>query len=295
MTTRITIFMLVSLFVLATGISLHAQDEVKIPAASPLQSIEQEFGQNKISIQYSRPGKKGRKIFGELVPYGKIWRTGANASSKIKFGGDVIVAGQSVPAGEYALYTVPGKDMWEIIFHKNTSYWGDGGPSYKKEEDQLRFKVKPETLGKEVETFTIAFEHLSSTAVDVALMWDKTRVIFTVKADLAAIFANIEKGLAAAPEDKRPYYSAAQFYLDNGGDLNKALQWADSSEKQYPDNYWSLQLRARILMRQGKFKEAIESLNQSNEIAKKVLKDDPDAQYYMDTNNKLLAEARKKS
>lgn len=292
MTMRLTLVAVMALWLITPG-SLLAQ-EVKVPASSPLQSIEQEFGQSKISIQYSRPSKKGRKIFGELVPYGKIWRTGANASSKIKFEADVVINNQAVPAGEYALYTVPGKDEWEIILHKNTSYWGDGGAEYKTTDDQLRFKVKPQTISKEVETFTIAFEHVRSTAVDISMSWDKTRVSFTAKSDLQQVFANIEKGIAEAPEDKRPYYSAAQFYMDNGGDLNKALQWADKSEKQYPDNYWSLQLRARILMRQGNFKEAAETLNRSNEVAKKVLKEDPDAQSYIDMNNKLLAEAKKK-
>jgi hypothetical protein len=130
--------------------------QIKTPQPSPNASFKQTFGLGEISVNYSRPQAKGRVIFGDLVPFDKLWRTGANASTKVSFTDDVTIEGNKLPAGEYALYTIPGKMEWTLIFHKNIKLWGLGDPGeYKEENDALRIKVKPQ-MSSLVENLTIS-------------------------------------------------------------------------------------------------------------------------------------------
>ncbi|MCC9138569.1 DUF2911 domain-containing protein [Pontibacter silvestris] len=176
-------FALSAVLLLSAG-AVQAQQGIKTPAASPSSKIEQTVGLSTVTVEYSRPSMKGRKIFGGLEPYGELWRTGANASTKLKLSDDVTIEGNKVPAGEYALYTIPGENEWTIIIHKNTKLWGDGGTDYKPEEDLVRFKVKPVQNARTVETFTINFANLKQDAADVELLWENTIVPFTIKTDV---------------------------------------------------------------------------------------------------------------
>ena len=156
--------------------------EINLRPPSPTQTIKQQFALSELSVTYSRPSAKGRVIIGDLVPYDAVWRTGANASTKISFGEDVKIAGKDVPKGEYALYTIPGKSEWTIILSKNTTLGGAAG--YKQEEDLVRFKVASEELPMSIETFTIQFANFKPESIDFQMMWERTAVSFTISTDI---------------------------------------------------------------------------------------------------------------
>jgi hypothetical protein len=168
---------------------------LKTPAPSPLQTLKQSFALGDITIEYSRPSVKGRVIFGDLVPYGKIWRTGANAATKITFSDDVKLEGKEVKAGTYAIYTIPNKDAWEILIYKDLTMGGNTA-NYKEENELLRFTVKPTPYMEKVENFTINFSNITSTSAVLEIIWDKTRVpvIITTEID-AKVLKNIETAL----------------------------------------------------------------------------------------------------
>ena len=276
--------LLMMTLIFSSIIQLKAQT-INTPPPSPTQTIKQQFALSEIELTYSRPGVKGRKIIGDLVPYNEIWRTGANASTKIKFGEDVKIAGNIVPKGEYALYTIPGKEEWTVILSKNTTLWGSTG--YKESEDLLRIKVKPMTSPMMMETFTMQFVNIKPQSVDLHVMWENTMLSFTVNADIES---NISKQIdnAMAPTDRRPYFAAASYYFENGKDINKAYEWVKKAVELNPDQYWVEHLKAKIEMKMGNKKAAILSANSSMEKAKK--QDNPD---YVALNQKLIAEAKK--
>ncbi|WP_207420593.1 DUF2911 domain-containing protein [Desertivirga brevis] len=267
----------------ALTVSSYAQD-LKLPAPSPTQTINQDFALSNISINYSRPGMKGRTIFGDLVPYGQVWRTGANSPTKIKFGEDVSIEGKAVPAGEYALYTIPGQSEWTFILSKNLKLWGSMG--YNQADDLLRFTAKPQTLPFSVENFTILFGSQTANTVDVQLLWANVAVGFNVKADIDnKIRANID---AAMQGEKKPYFQAASYYYEKGLDINKALTWANEAVKAQPDAYWVEHLKAKIQLKKGDKKAAIASAESS--MKKAEAQKNPD---YVALNKKLIAEANR--
>jgi len=169
---------------LALGLVSTLSAQRNGPAASPHQTVTQIVGTTAVSVDYSRPGVKGREVFGGLVPFDKIWRTGANASTKLKLAGPATIGGVDVPAGEYALYTIPGEDEWTIILSKDTSLWGAGG--YDAANDLGRFTVEPTELDDVVETFTIDFEKFDGYTAHMFLAWDETKVAFPIKTQPAA-------------------------------------------------------------------------------------------------------------
>lgn len=283
---KIALPLLLTLFIAPAIINPLKAQTIKMPAASPLQTVKQEFALSEISVVYSRPAVKGRKVMGDLVPFNnEVWRTGANQPTKITFGEDVKIAGNDVPKGEYALYTIPAKDEWTIILSKNTALWGSMG--YKQSDDLLRFKAKPVTLPYDVESFTILFANVKPQSLDVQLMWEKTSVSFTVNADInTRIMKQIET--AMAPTDRRPYYEAAYYYFDNGQDLKQALEWASKAVEQGPEKYWMEYLKAKIQLKMGDKKGAIVSATNSIKSAKAQKNAD-----YVILNEKLIAEAKK--
>ncbi len=269
------VFLLLSVLLANNGIA----QGIKTPAASPTQTIKQEFALSYIEITYSRPSMKGRDIFGDLVPFGKPWRTGANNATKITFGEDVKVGGVAVKAGSYALYTIPGESEWEIILNKGTGNWGIMG--YNAAEDVAKFKVNPVDVGFSTETFSMQIGNIANNSADIVLWWDRTAVIFNVTADVdTKIMADINK---AINEDSKPYFAAAQYYFENGKDLNKALEWATKSADQNQNAYWMMLLKARIQAKLGDKAGAKISSMKSLELAKK--QGNPD---YVTLNEKLL-------
>lgn len=262
---------------------LNTNAQLKTPAPSPTQSIKQDFGISSIELIYSRPGIKGRKIFGDLVPWNKVWRTGANSATRIKFNDDVTFGGQSLKAGEYAIYTVPNENEWEVIINKGSANWGT---EYKMEDDIFRVKVKPMKLDQVIESFTMQFGNVKATSTDLQIMWDKTAVAIPITTDIdKKIMAQINSQVI---KDSRPYFQSAMYYLENGKDLNQALQWFDKAIEQNPNGYWIYHQKANALAKLGKKPEAKVVAQKSLDIARQEKNDD-----YVRLNEKLLADLNK--
>jgi hypothetical protein len=273
--------------VLAVSFSISSTNAqtLKTPAPSPLQTNKQNFGIGEVSLEYSRPSVKNRVIFGDVVPYGKMWRTGANASTKITIGEDTKIEGNAIPAGTYAIYTIPGAETWEIMFYKDLTLGGDVA-SYKKENEVLRITEKVTQLPNKVETFTINFADITYSVCNVEMQWEKTRVAFTISTEVdAKIMKNIETVMS--PNDRRPYYNAASYYYDNNKDMKQALEWVNKATELTPDAYWVWHLKAKIQLKLKDAKGAIETAEKSKALA---LKDKDDA--YVKNNDKLIAEAK---
>ena len=266
-------------------VAISFAQTLKTPAPSPLQTIEQAFGLSIVKVEYSRPSVKSRVIFGDLVPYGKIWRTGANSATKITFPDAVKIEGMPLVAGTYAVYTVPGADSWDVMFYKDLKLGGDV-TEYKVENEVLRVKVKPSVLSSKVETFTISLADMTPTAMNIELLWDKTRVSIGVKTEIdEMVMKSIE---AALEKDTRPYYQAANYYFDNGKDLTAALKWVNSAIESNPKAFWIYHLKAKIQKKMNDNKGAIETAQKSLELAKEEKNDD-----YVKMNEKLIGEAKK--
>ncbi|MGZ3884329.1 MAG: DUF2911 domain-containing protein [Bacteroidia bacterium] len=260
---------------------------LKVPAPSPSQTIKQSFGLGDVTIDYSRPGVKDRVVFGDLVPYGKTWRTGANATTKITITDDIMIEGKALAPGTYGIYTVPNKDEWDIMIYKDVTLGGNVA-AYKAEDELFRVKVKPTALSNKVENFTIEFADLTPTSCVLELLWDKTRVPVKITCEIdSKVMKNIEATVSA---DKRPYFQAASYYYDNDKDMNKALEWANKAAEQNPKAYWVLHLKAKIQVKLKDYKGAIATAEQSMALAKA---ENDDA--YVRNNEKLIAETKKKS
>jgi hypothetical protein len=258
--------------------------QIKMPAPSPLSTVTQKIGLTTASITYSRPGVKGRKIFGELVAYDRMWRTGANASTKLKLEDDVTIEGHDVPAGEYGLFTIPGKDKWTIIIHTNTAHNGTGGSSYKQEEDLVRFDVVPNNAYPvKIETLTFNFTDVRDDQCYIELLWENTQVRFQVKTEVdKTIMAEINekmKGVSAAT-----YYQSARYYLEHDKDLNMALEWINKALEE-EEKFWVVRQKALILAKMERYEEAIEAAKLSKKLAQEAENLD-----YVDLNNKSIEE-----
>lgn len=252
---------------------------IKTPAPSPTQTLKQDFALSSIEITYSRPAAKGRKIFGDLVPFGKIWRTGANAATKVTFGEDVKVGGMPVKAGSYAIYSVPTANDWEIIINKGANNSGLTG--YKTEDDVARFKVKSMELPMMIENFTIILGNLTASSADIQILWENTAVQIPVTADIdSKIMAQINSAMTV---DSRPYFQAASYYFDNGKDIAKALEWANKAVEAQPTAFWVMHLKAKIQAKAGDKAGAKATAMKSIELAKEAKNDD-----YVVLNQKLI-------
>lgn len=240
-------------------------------AASPACTLKQRVGLTDIEIDYSRPSAKGREIFGGIVPFGQVWRTGANASTKISFSTPVKLQGQPVPAGKYALYTIPDEGEWTVVLSKNTSLWG--AFNYNAKDDLVRFKVSPVTLSERIETFTIEFNHIRDDSVIIDLVWEHVAVPIRLEVDVAdALVPQIEAAMASSDKKQAGfYYQAADFYYNHGLDMKKALSWLDAGLAQHPPfEYELLYLKAEILAKQGDKEGAMAAAKQSSELATKA-------------------------
>ncbi|MBL3658374.1 DUF2911 domain-containing protein [Fulvivirga sediminis] len=281
--------LLLSAFVLLSAISAYAQ--IRIPQPSPTATLTQNVGLTEVEIVYSRPGVKDRKIFGDLIPYGEVWRTGANASTKVTFKEEVKLGGEAVPAGTYALYTIPGAKEWTVIVHKNTTLWGAG--NYNKEEDLVRFTVPAATTKDFTETFTIDFSDFTSTSAHLNIKWENTLVAIPLEVEVESkVMAQIKEEILEAEGEVNPelYAGAASYYLESGKDLKQALIWVDEAIKANPSAFWLIHRKAKILAKQGKKKEAIATAKESMKMAK----ESPQGDFgYVKNNENLIAEINK--
>tara|TARA_R110001592_G_scaffold363109_2_gene680411 strand:- start:85368 stop:86210 length:843 start_codon:yes stop_codon:yes gene_type:complete len=275
---------ILSAFMALAAITTNAQ--VDTPQPSPLGKISQEVGLTNVQVEYSRPSAKGRTIFGDLVPFGKMWRLGANASTKIEFSEPVTLNGAEVPAGKYALYAIPNENAWEIVIHKNLEHWGVG--AYKQEEDQVRFTATPEKTGAFVETFTIGFDKLGLNNGELHLTWENTSVKILIETNTQEKVAAQVDAFENPKPNYRPYYNAASYYYNSNLDNKKALAWINKAVEIKNDAFWVLHLKAKIQLANGLTKEAIETAEKSKAMADKAGNAD-----YVALNNKLIAKAKK--
>ena len=258
----------VSVFLLATALTASAQ--VKMPAPSPTQSLKQDFSLSSVEVSYSRPAAKDRKIFGDLVPYGKLWRTGANAATTIRFNEPVSISGKRVDTGTYALYTIPGEDSWEIILNKGTSNWGVDG--YKETEDVVRVKVPAYKLKNEAENFTMQFDNIKPESMELHIMWDKTGVALPITVSIKdKLRSSIESALQS---DKKPYWQAAQFYNEWDKNHAKAIENINKAMESNPKGFWMYLYKARIQKEMGDKAGALATSQKSLELARDAKNDD---------------------
>ena len=272
---------IISLLVLCIAlINAGYSQTLKTPAPSPGQTIKQDFSLSSVEVSYSRPGIKGRTVFGDLVPFGKVWRTGANGATTVTFGEDVIIGGKKIAAGKYGLLSIPGQQEWTIIITKQTNV--TNAAAYKESEDVVRFKAKAEEMSFPLETMMIAFNNIKSSSMDMMIIWDKTAVTFPVKTESdGKVMLEINNMMN---KENFPYFDAALYYLENGKDLNKAVSWFDKAIEKNPQGFWIYYQKASALAKLGKKQEAIVSAKKSIEFAKVASNDD-----YVALNEKLIA------
>ena len=266
-------YLIVAMTGLALASSLKAQTpNINFPAASPAATLKQRVGLTDIEIVYSRPSMKGRTIFGGIVPYGQVWRAGANQATKISFSTPVKLEGVAIPAGNYSLFAIPGEDSWTIIINKNTSQWG--AFQYSTNDDLVRFPVTPVTLrDSSVETFAIEFNRIRDESALLELVWDKTVVPIHLTVDVAGKLVPQIEAAMAAPGNKSDslYFQAATFYYNHDLDQKKALEWVNAGlAGNSRIAYEMLYLKAQILAKQGDKAGAIAAAKQSTELAIKA-------------------------
>ncbi len=276
----------IALAILLTLCSLSiAQAQLKIPAASPAQTTKQSFALGDITLEYSRPAIKGRTVFGDLVPYDKIWRTGANSTSKITFSIDVKLEGKDVKAGTYGLFTIPGKNSWEVMLSKDLNLGANVG-NYKLENEVVRVQVKPTKLAKKVENFTLNIADILSSSATLEIMWDKTRVPVAITADIdQTITKNIDASMAS---EKPAYFEAASYYYETNRDLKQALGWATKATELNPKAFWIMLLKARIELKLKENATAIASAEKTVALATEAKNAD-----YVKMATDLIASAKK--
>jgi tetratricopeptide (TPR) repeat protein len=253
-------------FVATTFLAANVSAQVSLPAASTTETIRQDFGLGRIELVYSRPNIKGRSYFKEnsdLAPLGKIWRTGANSSTKLKFSDKVIVGGKSLDTGTYVLYTVPNKNDWDIIINKGVNNWGSDG--YKESEDVVRFKVPANKMKDEVETFTMQFANIANESCELHLMWGNTVVKIPITTNIRdRIRTQVENALKG---EKKPYTQAATFYFEWDKDYAKALDNVNKAIEASPKSPSLYLLKGKIQNAMGDKQAAKASANKCIELA----------------------------
>ncbi len=267
-------------------ISCLAYAQIKTPAASPSATLKQTVGFTDVTIEYSRPRLRERDMFTDLTREGEVWRTGANMSTKITFSTDIVLEDNQIPAGEYSIYTVPGKNDWTIIINKKISW----GTTYDQKEDFLRFSVPTLQTEEKVESFTFYFANVTESSGTLGFTWENTKVEMKLKTEVdSQIMAQIEEIMGDSEKTTTDdYYTAANYYFETDRDMSKALEWINSYLKENDDKYWSYRLKSRILGKTGKYTEAIKNAEKSIELATEAGNMD-----YVYNNKKSIAEWKK--
>ncbi|MCC3158354.1 DUF2911 domain-containing protein [Hymenobacter sp. 15J16-1T3B] len=265
-----------------------AQAQLNTPAASPKSTVQQRVGLTDVTVTYSRPSAKGRAVYGALVPFGKRWRTGANSTTSIKFSDDVTVEGKKVPAGEYGIYTIPGKTEWLVVFNKDLKRGADVD-KFMDDQDVARFTIKPYKLSSKVETFTINFADLTPATANVDMQWELTGAKFKITADVEPkVMAQIdEKVVKNATPAAGDLAAAASYYYDNNKDLTQALTWIQKANATDP-KFWNVHTEAKIKLKQKDYKGAATAAEQSRTLALAANNAD-----YVRLNDQLIVDAKK--
>lgn len=282
---RTSVLLLASLIL--TGV---AQAQIQTPRPSPLSTLKQSVALTEVEVVYSRPGMKGRKVFGDLVPFGEMWRTGANSITTINFADDVSVNGKPVAAGKYALLTIPGEKEWSVVFSKDHEM---GGVSdYKQESDAARFIVRPRMLRESVESFTIDIHSFQDEGATMSLLWENTAIDLSVTMDIdSKIELAIRNTLSKDPAEIKAsdYHSAAVYYMGKAKELEQALIWMLRSVEMRPDAFWYVHRHAELLGQLGRKDEAIATAEKSLKMAR----ENKDGDFgYVKRNEQLIAKLK---
>ena len=271
------------LSILSVTFALNAQ--IQTPQPSPGAKIEQTVGMTTIKVDYSRPSMRGRVVFGDLVPYGKLWRTGANMRTSISFGDDVTIEGQELKKGTYAIFSIPSEDSWDVIFY--TEYNAGGAPQeLDNSKVALKVNVKTGQMTNAWESFTIAFGDFTNDSANLYIAWEKTMVRLNVGVPSDAIaMKSIETTMAGPKGDD--YFQAAVYYLSSGKDLNQAKTWIDKAVEMDGENqkFWVLRQQSLIYAGLNKKKEAVAIAEKSLKLAEKYKNAD-----YVKMNKESIAE-----
>ncbi len=260
----------IALFFVAPFISA----QIKHPKASPFSTVLQEVGLATIQVAYSRPAVKGRTVFGDLVPYGRIWRVGANASTKLKIDSDVTIMGNLLPKGTYALYAFPEKAAWQIVFHKNTDHWGDGRNAYDPSEDAFRIKVAPQQTAGFQENFLITFDNLRHDGVDMIWAWEHTQISIPVTVDTHTLMLReIRQALSDTPT-AQSYYEAARYLQEQQTQYETALIYLNKALELGGDTYYFHRVKSLVEAALGDYPSAVDSAQKSLALAEKQEKDE---------------------
>ena len=257
---------------------------LKTPQLSTTQTIKQNFGLSSIELTYSRPGMKGRKIFGSLVPFENVWRTGANTANNLTFADTVFINGTKIKPGSYGLVSIPHEKSWTLIVTKQLNVTSP--EAYKKDQDVVRVEAKTKALAESMETFTMQFANVKNSSCELQIMWDKTAVSLPITANTEeAMKAQIAQLLS---KDNRPYYNSALYYINNDLDLNQALAWFDKAVELEPNLLRNHYQRANLLVKMGKKEEAKTAAKKGIEMARAQKNDN-----FLKLNETLLADLNK--
>ncbi|APG59427.1 DUF2911 domain-containing protein [Christiangramia salexigens] len=243
--------------------------QVQSPAPSPFAKMDQKVGLTDVSVEYSRPGMKGRTIFGDLIPYGEIWRTGANANTIISFSDDVKVGGKELKKGSYSLYTIPNKESWDVLFYSSTDNWGVP-QNWDEAKIAAKISAQVKELPSKVESFTIQFSDLANNSANMELAWSNKKVIVPISVPTESkTMASIEKTMNGPAAND--YYAAATYFHDTGKDLEQAHKWiTKATEIAGEDAFWMLRRKSLIEADMGKTQMAIASAKRSLASAQKA-------------------------
>lgn len=244
--------------------------QVNMPALSPTQTVKQDFGIGEIELTYSRPAAKGRKIFGGLVPMNKLWRTGANAATRIRFSEPVEIGGRQLDSGSYVIYSIPNPGSWEIIINKGINNWGTDG--YTDTEDVVRFTTTPVKIRPGLESLTMEFSNLTATSCLLNIKWEQTSVPVLIVTDFKR---KLKTNLEAALElENKPYWEAARFFTEIDKDLDRALDYVTRALKINKEAFWIWLYKANIQKEMGDKDGALESSKKSMELARTFKNED---------------------
>jgi hypothetical protein len=265
--------------------AVPAGAQIEHPRASPSATVWQRIGVSEVTIAYSRPGVIGRKIMGDVIPYGRIWRVGANESTKITFSDSVTIEGHVLAPGTYALYAIPSKAEWTIIIHKNTTHWGDGRTHYNPAEDALRFTVTPEIVPYFTETFTIEVSNITHQRATLVWRWENTVIQFSLSFDtrkkmMHEIATKIKGNPTAAT-----YYESARYLQEESAFPERAREYLMKAHQLAGDKYYIHRVWALVEAQMGNFEEAIVHATRSKELAASEGKDE-----FVRMNEKSISE-----
>ena len=248
-------------------VSFYGFSQLKTPSASTASEIEQVVGLTEIEVDYNRPSKRGRVIFGNLVPFGKIWRTGANSGTEISFSTDVSINGENINEGTYSIFSIPNEDSWQIIFYSDTDLWS---VPRNWEESKIIFQsnFKSNTNNKVVETFSISFEDITNNNVNLVFSWDDTNVIVPIDVPTKSLVEDQIKSIMGDDPKSSDYYSAAVYYLQENINLDIALKWMNKAIEMIENpRFFQLRQQSLILAANGQYKNAIKVAEKSLELS----------------------------